>query len=153
MCMICVVVFFFSSRTRHTSCALVTGVQTCALPISHYLRRIFSVFDNAGDLRANMIANLFRMLTWQHLLLWPLFLLGVAIARRDRLAAALLGGIVVTLLARLVVQPFQGHGLGYRNTHGLIGILARKSVVQGQSVSVRVDLGGRRIIIKHKKKT
>src|SRR3546814_9366687 len=28
------VVFFFSSRRRHTRCALVTGVQTCALPIS-----------------------------------------------------------------------------------------------------------------------
>src|SRR3546814_6321607 len=27
------VVFFFSSRRRHTRCALVTGVQTCALPI------------------------------------------------------------------------------------------------------------------------
>src|SRR3546814_10347264 len=26
--------FFVSSRRRHTSCALVTGVQTCALPIS-----------------------------------------------------------------------------------------------------------------------
>src|SRR3546814_4696108 len=26
-------VFFFSSRRRHTRCALVTGVQTCALPI------------------------------------------------------------------------------------------------------------------------
>src|SRR3546814_7939439 len=26
--------FFFSSRRRHTRCALVTGVQTCALPIS-----------------------------------------------------------------------------------------------------------------------
>src|SRR3546814_14795253 len=25
--------FFFSSRRRHTTCALVTGVQTCALPI------------------------------------------------------------------------------------------------------------------------
>src|SRR3546814_2689902 len=25
---------FFSSRRRHTRCALVTGVQTCALPIS-----------------------------------------------------------------------------------------------------------------------
>src|SRR3546814_7844862 len=25
--------FFFSSRIRHTRCALVTGVQTCALPI------------------------------------------------------------------------------------------------------------------------
>src|SRR3546814_6885308 len=29
--MICL--FFFSSRRRHTRCALVTGVQTCALPI------------------------------------------------------------------------------------------------------------------------
>src|SRR3546814_4798600 len=31
-------VLFFSSRRRHTSCALVTGVQTCALPI--YARAI-----------------------------------------------------------------------------------------------------------------
>src|SRR3546814_4403688 len=30
----CMFVFFISSRRRHTSCALVTGVQTCALPIS-----------------------------------------------------------------------------------------------------------------------
>src|SRR3546814_596258 len=29
-------VFFFYSRRRHTRCALVTGVQTCALPISEY---------------------------------------------------------------------------------------------------------------------
>src|SRR3546814_12840941 len=29
--------FFFSSRRRHTSCALVTGVQTCALPICRFL--------------------------------------------------------------------------------------------------------------------
>src|SRR3546814_5798968 len=29
--------FFFSSRRRHTRCALVTGVQTCALPISFSL--------------------------------------------------------------------------------------------------------------------
>src|SRR3546814_9493732 len=28
-----VCLFFFSSRRRHTRCALVTGVQTCALPI------------------------------------------------------------------------------------------------------------------------
>src|SRR3546814_4666996 len=31
---LCVFFFFFSSRRRHTRCALVTGVQTCALPIS-----------------------------------------------------------------------------------------------------------------------
>src|SRR3546814_2157286 len=32
------VFFFFSSRRRHTRCALVTGVQTCALPISADIR-------------------------------------------------------------------------------------------------------------------
>src|SRR3546814_5305033 len=37
--------FFFSSRRRHTRCALVTGVQTCALPISCFgLSR-----DDAGN--------------------------------------------------------------------------------------------------------
>src|SRR3546814_9903656 len=35
-CLLCIV-FFFSSRRRHTRCALVTGVQTCALPISFFL--------------------------------------------------------------------------------------------------------------------
>src|SRR3546814_777858 len=33
MLILLLVCFFFSSRIRHTSCALVTGVQTCALPI------------------------------------------------------------------------------------------------------------------------
>src|SRR3546814_5500614 len=33
-CALCLrILFFFSSRRRHTRCALVTGVQTCALPI------------------------------------------------------------------------------------------------------------------------
>src|SRR3546814_2175720 len=36
--------FVFSSRRRHTRCALVTGVQTCALPISVRL------FEEAGIL-------------------------------------------------------------------------------------------------------
>src|SRR3546814_8321755 len=31
--------FFFSSRRRHTRCALVTGVQTCALPICSRSKR------------------------------------------------------------------------------------------------------------------
>src|SRR3546814_8369331 len=36
VCIVCLCVWFFfcSSRRRHTRCALVTGVQTCALPIS-----------------------------------------------------------------------------------------------------------------------
>src|SRR3546814_4511546 len=48
-------IFFFSSRRRHTRCALVTGVQTCALPISHSHNRINCpfhgwAFDLAGKL-------------------------------------------------------------------------------------------------------
>src|SRR3546814_17669045 len=39
-------VFFFSSRRRHTRCALVTGVQTCALPIS--LLTTFRTADNGA---------------------------------------------------------------------------------------------------------
>src|SRR3546814_3574051 len=34
--------FFFSSRRRHTRCALVTGVQTCALPICRDERHALS---------------------------------------------------------------------------------------------------------------
>src|SRR3546814_5855888 len=34
--------FFFSSRRRHTRCALVTGVQTCALPICQRLHNLMS---------------------------------------------------------------------------------------------------------------
>src|SRR3546814_7339966 len=37
---VCSVCFFFSSRRRHTRCALVTGVQTCALPIFGLLSRV-----------------------------------------------------------------------------------------------------------------
>src|SRR3546814_6936763 len=32
--------FFFSSRRRHTRCALVTGVQTCALPIFNFVHEV-----------------------------------------------------------------------------------------------------------------
>src|SRR3546814_7061419 len=37
--------FFFSSRRRHTRCALVTGVQTCALPIWAGLADRFAGFS------------------------------------------------------------------------------------------------------------
>src|SRR3546814_5114641 len=39
--MLNLIVFFFSSRRRHTRCALVTGVQTCALPICTFARAHF----------------------------------------------------------------------------------------------------------------
>src|SRR3546814_974345 len=93
--------FFFSSRRRHTRCALVTGVQTCALPI--WLRALR------------------RKSTKKSVLYW---------VQRGR----------------------HGHAQPPFRSSRLIGAERqdRKSVVQGKSVSVRVDLGGRRII---KKKT
>src|SRR3546814_8650396 len=41
-------IFLFSSRRRHTRCALVTGVQTCALPISLVSDRIVGRSPNQG---------------------------------------------------------------------------------------------------------
>src|SRR3546814_8563579 len=41
--------FLFSSRRRHTRCALVTGVQTCALPISRATQRSSIEFKRAAD--------------------------------------------------------------------------------------------------------
>src|SRR3546814_3307399 len=48
--------FFFSSRRRHTRCALVTGVQTCALPILAHLagalaRPVWTLLPFAADWR------------------------------------------------------------------------------------------------------
>src|SRR3546814_6159785 len=41
--------FFFSSRRRHTRCALVTGVQTCALPIwCQWRRRRSAIMPSAA---------------------------------------------------------------------------------------------------------
>src|SRR3546814_6699561 len=44
--------FFLSSRRRHTSCALVTGVQTCALPIFPVLdnKEEFNLYDDEVEL-------------------------------------------------------------------------------------------------------
>src|SRR3546814_8749640 len=51
-----VLFFFFSSRRRHTRCALVTGVQTCALPIcknSHRGNMQVGGFQICAEISAN----------------------------------------------------------------------------------------------------
>src|SRR3546814_1597014 len=48
--------FFFSSRRRHTRCALVTGVQTCALPISCNAALQFGLFDQIAILMRQHVA-------------------------------------------------------------------------------------------------
>src|SRR3546814_3841744 len=43
---LCCMYIFFSSRRRHTRCALVTGVQTCALPIFVALGLAYALFGH-----------------------------------------------------------------------------------------------------------
>src|SRR3546814_7627583 len=45
------VLFVFSSRRRHTRCALVTGVQTCALPICRDIDVAFQICKNENGSR------------------------------------------------------------------------------------------------------
>src|SRR3546814_7220195 len=52
-----IVSFFFSSRRRHTRCALVTGVQTCALPIS--TEQTFELGDHLDEAAALLDEGIF----------------------------------------------------------------------------------------------
>src|SRR3546814_14581866 len=110
--------FFFSSRRRHTRCALVTGVQTCALPISPA--------EAAQQRAADRL-----MIARQHD--------GLAVAGK-----ALEEGIAVHAQCPAVEAWHHVAGGTHRAD--------RKSVGEGKSVSVRVDLGGRGIIKKKKQK-
>src|SRR3546814_4188496 len=47
--------FFFSSRRRHTRCALVTGVQTCALPIYGLAAFLIPVFATLGRMEDSSV--------------------------------------------------------------------------------------------------
>src|SRR3546814_3855212 len=69
--------FFFSSRRRHTRCALVTGVQTCALPIlvSAAWLRPTAVVAAAEAAELNLMFATYMNLRW--------------LARQDTVAAAL----------------------------------------------------------------
>src|SRR3546814_2205810 len=53
-------VFCFASRRRHTSCDLVTGVQTCALPILElrFARALFNAKGGIGVCHTRPVARM-----------------------------------------------------------------------------------------------
>src|SRR3546814_20221954 len=101
-------VFFFSSRRRHTICALVTGVQTCALPICYYL--------SSAKLDAKTFAHAVRA-HWgiENRLHWVL-----DVVFHDDLARLRTGNgpqnmaIVKHIALNLVRNPKDGHSLTVR---------------------------------------
>src|SRR3546814_3388691 len=85
--MLCLL-FFFSSRRRHTRCALVTGVQTCALPIS--------MAEEWG-----LMGGLFVLVAFALILRW-----GMTVARRapDRFSRLLAAGMTTTIFFYVAIN-------------------------------------------------
>src|SRR3546814_2244133 len=79
--------FFFSSRRRHTRCALVTGVQTCALPICVANARLQGAFLLTNQLVGPPIGAF-------------LFAAGMAVPFAANATAFALGALLVSRVAR-----------------------------------------------------
>src|SRR3546814_3550251 len=87
--------FFFSIRRRHTRCALVTGVQTCALPICLGIATVLPLVAVLGDeaSKENALSRtILTVLDALHMPHDPLLLLGI-------IAGGLLTKAALTLLA------------------------------------------------------
>src|SRR3546814_19093036 len=126
--------FCFSSRRRHTICALVTGVQTCALPIYVDTRLLFYRRDILK--RAGFDAP---PVTWAE---WRRQMVAIkALVGPGRYAAyfPLNEYEPLPVLGLQAPEPqVPAEGPGNFDSAGL----DRKSVGEGKRVLVRVDLGG-----------
>src|SRR3546814_138591 len=96
--------FFFSSRRRHTRCALVTGVQTCALPISSAIIPGFSVSFGILVVMLMMLRLDYSRLVLAGAYICAIFIFYLGYAqifgrRRFKIAVIPLGDDILSLLA------------------------------------------------------
>src|SRR3546814_7249453 len=151
--MICGIFFVlfvcFSSRRRHTRCALVTGVQTCALPIlarkdvsvtevvQHLLGRadaldgtlhVYATLDRAGALEQARAAD-------------------AAIARGEKLGP--LHGVPIAIKDHIPVKGLKGHQVGdkpapvSRNDHfGVERLRQSGAIIMGTNSMLGAGGGG-----------
>src|SRR3546814_15151880 len=128
---------FFSSRRRHTRCALVTGVQTCALPIFDLGR-----FDAQSAKRVifQKVREADRERQYEEF--------------KDRASEIITGVVKSVEFGHIVVNLGRAEGVIRRDqqipralmrvgdrVRALI-LSDRKRLVQGKRVSVRVEPGG-----------
>lgn len=109
----------------HWQLASVVGPNS-AVPATdaHLFAKLAVLIGGNQSAAVLMSANLVRFFAWQPVILAPLAALGWIAARRDQRAAAVAGGLVLTIMVMLVLIAYQGHGFGYRYLHGLIGSAA-----------------------------
>jgi hypothetical protein len=94
-----------------------------SMGVSFFIERVASMlayFSLSGP--ETMVQNLLRFAAWQHPLMLVALVPGMALGwQAGGVLRSLTGGIVLTLLAMLILLPYQDIGWGYRYVHGLIG--------------------------------
>src|SRR3546814_18600991 len=139
-----VTLFFFSSRRRHTRCALVTGVQTCALPIFKASRKVRSLSGRRAY--PSPPPPLFRTALFPQL---PPAAPSLGDAKRRHFSDP-----VHVRPARKPASERRSAPRDMLRRHDALGAaLDRKSLVWGRRVPVGVDTGGGGIIKKKNKTT
>lgn len=112
--------------------------------------------DRVGGLVANMypsafetmVQNLFRFAAWQNPLMLVLIGPGLVMAwQAGGVARSLVGGIILTLVAMLILLPYQDYGWGYRYAHGLIGSAALVATIGWLGLTANLDSRQRRAAI------
>src|SRR3546814_19160661 len=140
--------FFFSSRRRHTRCALVTGVQTCALPIFRPVERHDETAESQqipGESGRQAFAEPAFLRIAQHRVRLVPRVDAIAVTRLFAKTDAAVAALVEDVKAH---EPAEIEPVIYLRRSAI----DRKSVVSGMSVSVRVRLVGRHIAKKKNNK-